>query len=187
MTERSCSRWARIRSGGCGFRGGEGAELGRQMVPLSIVKKRGMKMDGSNPTLMRGMERTESRSIRPSGRVCWRGLRRAGCMRGLTLGAAVNTARTGTMGPEADQAEYVAGFHRLRPISDRQPIHFTRKAGGTRDERGRHHHRPGDHRAAGYVCGGGDRVGVQMRCVRRHAERHAQHSGIRNGENAVGI
>ena len=97
---------------------------------LSIVYPKGMKMDGSHPTLLEGYG-AYGTSRYPSfsaTRLAWH--EKGGvigdlpCARWRGVWRGVAPGRKGE-----DEAEYMARFHRLRAISDRQQIHFSGAAG----------------------------------------------------------
>jgi prolyl oligopeptidase len=66
------------------------------MVPLSIIHKRGIAMDGSHPTWLKAMAHTGSHWILPFGRPGWRFWNAVEFMRSHTCGVGANTGKTGT-------------------------------------------------------------------------------------------
>ena len=102
-----------------------------------------------------------------------------------TSGAAAKRARPGIRPLQDHQAEHVEGFYFLRRISGGQGLHQSVQAGLHRPERRRHPHQPGHHRPAGPVWGGAVQCRVRERDADGvHAQRPAQHPGIRHGEGS---
>ena len=83
-----------------------------------------------------------------------------------------------------DEAEHLEGLHRLRRIPHRAEVHAAGQARHPRRQRRRHSGRPCDDRAPRAVRRrhlGGRRA--RHAALRSHAERRAQHSGVRQRQD----
>ena len=97
-------------------------------VPMFITHKKGIKLDGKNPTLLYGyggfnISLTPSFSVR---RIAW--LEMGGVYAGPTCAAAASTAKTWHQaGTKLHEAERLRRLHRGGRVADRREVHLTPK------------------------------------------------------------
>jgi prolyl oligopeptidase len=134
------------------------------LVPLSIVYKKGLKLNGSNPTMLEGYGAygiTMDPDFDPKLLV-WCDMGGVICSRPCP-GRRRIRRRLAPGGQGIDKAQYLEGFHRLRGILDQAQVYRFRAPRRVGCKRGGHHHRPHPDRAAGPVCGA-DRWRAGVRC-----------------------
>ena len=173
------------RSAGYGVRGGEGQELRRNAgaaLHRASARSRARRITPHPAVRVRRL-RDHARSVfRPQVA----GLDRAGrCVRGGTRPRRRRVRGGLAPGRQAvDQAEYLAGLHCVRRVSDRAQVHGGGAARGGRWQRRRHHDRTRHHGPARPVCRRARR-GRHVGCRSGGAvsQRATQHSGVRQHQD----
>ena len=90
-------------------------------VPMFLVHKKGLKLDGNNPTLLYGYGGFNVVQSPTFSAARWRCSSRASSTRTPTCAAAESAARRGTGGHQAE-AERVRRLHRRGRVADRQQV-----------------------------------------------------------------
>ena len=151
------------------------------MVPLSIIHRKEIQLDGSNPAILYGYASygiTEEPFFSVS-RLAWLdagGVFAVANPRGSSVyGAGVVRGRL-----PGHEAQHLEGLHRLRRVPGRAEVHPAGASSASGRQRGRHPRRPRDDRAArpvrrGDPGGGRARHGAHG----DHAQRRAEHPRVR--------
>ena len=122
-------------------------------VPLSIIHRKDLRLDGTNPTLLSGYGaygHVTAMSFEPTSLAwlgTWRGDCRRACPRRRNVRQSLAPCRSAI-----DEAEHLERLHRLRRISDQGRLHPARQASGPRGQRRWHSRRPRHDGAARPVC-----------------------------------
>ena len=153
------------------------------LVPLSIVHRKGLKLDGTAPTILYGYGAygiSQTPFFRPQY-LAW--FERGGVFAVAHVrGGGENGEDWYKGGYQRDEAEHVARCDRLCRMADRERLHVRRQAGDPGRQPGRHLRRPRDHRASRSLRRG-DRpgAGVGRRALVVRSERRARQD--RNGND----
>ncbi len=118
------------------------------LVPLSIVHRKGIKLDGTNPAILYGYGAygiSQTPSFRPQY-LAW--FERGGVFAVAHVrGGGENGEEWYKGGFQRDETQHVARRDRLRRMARRERLHVAGQAGDRRRQPGRHLRRSVDHRA----------------------------------------
>jgi len=116
------------------------------LVPLTILYKRGLRLDGKDPTLLEGYGAygVPMQPYLSLPRLAW--LERGGvyAVAHVRGGGEIRT-RMAPRRAEVEQAKLLEGFYRLRRISNQRALHFCESSRRGRSKRGRTSRRRRDH------------------------------------------
>ena len=150
-------------------------------VPLAIVHRRGLVLDGNNPTLLIGYGAYGFRWKRSTTCRAWPGSNAAAWSRWPTCAAAAPTAKPGTRRLQDHQVQHLEGRRRLRALPDERRYASPKTLGISGPERGWHLRRPRRHERARAVRRGDLRRGHDGRgALGAVGQRRDQHLRVRH-------
>ena len=155
------------------------------LVPLSIVHRKGIKLDGTNPTIVYGYG-AYGISTTPYFRPTWLPWYRARRDHRVRARPRWRRIRRGLVQSrvQGNQAEHMEGCDRVRRVAGREQIHVDATDVDHGRQRRGHLRRPVDHRATRPVRRRDRRCPRFRRsALGIHGERRAQHSGVRLGQD----